>query len=631
MEGIALDALKDGASLKPAFDSKGTAVVLMSDSSHALTMSVCLESILRNSSKSNEYDIVVLDIGLTAADVHSLLGQVSPASNVSLRFVDVKKDFVEARIATLEHKSASCFACAWIADHMEKYCEVLYLGANVVCTVDVADILFDQVDDWCKMGVGICDNAISVEPFPSVSGDVFTVKSKALACKMQGELNVQSYSASRERNEGISDLIKFIPCERVKCIGADLICGAHETGACDPPAFVQFEGISLPCFHPISSRAQLFWKYARTSPCYEKLLALSSWSSVSGTRELTKVRTELRIGPLVSIIMPVYNSESFLRESIDSILGQTYWNIELICVNDGSKDKSADILHQYELADPRVVVIDKENSGAGKTRNLGMKYANGSYMCFVDSDDFLEPYAIERLVDVAEENMTDVVIFKMDQYDNVSGEFTPSNWAVSRPHILPRKVFYPASIDNFYKHLVGFTVNKLYRSSFLLKLDLEFPSIGAHEDMPFTYIALSAAEKAYYLDETLYHYRRSREGSLSDTTSKRYVYMFDALAHLEKGLKDRCLWNNYQRHFVNYVLHMCVWKYNELGTYRRHEFKDACRTTWFDRFGVLDCDEDFFFDKVEYCFIGEAMNMPFSDRLIAQLVRFKDAHVGQSN
>ena len=227
--------------------------------------------------------------------------------------------------------------------------------------------------------------------------------------------------------------------------------------------------------------------------------------------------------------------------------------------------------------------------------------------------------------------MTDVVIFKMDQYDNVSGEFTPSNWAVSRPHILPRKVFYPASIDNFYKHLVGFTVNKLYRSSFLLKLDLEFPSIGAHEDMPFTYIALSAAEKAYYLDETLYHYRRSREGSLSDTTSKRYVYMFDALAHLEKGLKDRCLWNNYQRHFVNYVLHMCVWKYNELGTYRRHEFKDACRTTWFDRFGVLDCDEDFFFDKVEYCFIGEAMNMPFSDRLIAQLVRFKDAHVGQSN
>lgn len=329
--------------------------------------------------------------------------------------------------------------------------------------------------------------------------------------------------------------------------------------------------------------------------------------------------------PLVSVVMPVYNSAEYLGESLGSLLNQSYSNLEIICVNDGSRDNSLEILQGYRAKDPRIVVIDKENSGAGSTRNEGMDRVSGEYMCFVDSDDFLEKDAIKRLVHAAQENEADVVIFDIDQYDNVTGGFSPNDWAVSREHIPVRQVFYAADIDNFYKHLVGFTVNKLYRSSFLLGLGVRFPAIGAHEDMPFTYIALSAARRAYYLDEVLYHYRRSREGSLSDATSKRYTYMFDALECLHGGLQERGLWDDYERIFVNYALHMCAWKNDDLGKFRRLEFRDACRTIWFDRMGISNKDADYFLDEEDRTFMEGTVNMPFLRKLAAKCYRCKMA------
>ena len=98
--------------------------------------------------------------------------------------------------------------------------------------------------------------------------------------------------------------------------------------------------------------------------------------------------------PLVSIIVPVYNSERYLSTLLDSLLNQTYRNLEVICINDGSKDTSLQILKDYSSQDARVVVVDKENSGAATTRNVGLDRATGEFLCFVDSDDYVIPTAI---------------------------------------------------------------------------------------------------------------------------------------------------------------------------------------------------------------------------------------------
>ena len=114
--------------------------------------------------------------------------------------------------------------------------------------------------------------------------------------------------------------------------------------------------------------------------------------------------------PLVSVIVPVYNVEKTLARCLESICGQTYQNLEIIVVNDGSPDGSLAICEQFRAKDARVVVISKENEGLSLTRNAGMRAAHGKYVQFVDSDDYLEPTFTARMVEAAEKNYADLVI-----------------------------------------------------------------------------------------------------------------------------------------------------------------------------------------------------------------------------
>ena len=114
--------------------------------------------------------------------------------------------------------------------------------------------------------------------------------------------------------------------------------------------------------------------------------------------------------PLVSIILPVYNAQNHLARCIGSILNQTYKNIELIILNDGSKDHSLPVCEEFRAKDSRIVLVDKENSGVSDTRNLGLKLAGGEYVQFVDSDDYIDPDFTQHLVEAAEAHHADLVI-----------------------------------------------------------------------------------------------------------------------------------------------------------------------------------------------------------------------------
>lgn len=325
--------------------------------------------------------------------------------------------------------------------------------------------------------------------------------------------------------------------------------------------------------------------------------------------------------PLVSIIVPVYNSERYLPTLLDSLLSQTYHNLEVICINDGSKDSSLQILNDRSSQDARVVVVDKENSGAAATRNVGLDRATGEFLCFVDSDDYVMPTAIERLVGIAVEHYADAVIFDMDNFDDATGETSPTN-AVVKEFVPSRTVFKLKDVPNFYKRIVGFTVNKLYRSSYLNDIHLRFPQLRAHEDMPFTYVALSAARTLYYLDETLYYYRRSREGSLSDGTNDDYRFMISALESFRLELIQHGLWDECRRDFINYALHMCHWKYTVLSRRYRWAFGGDCRRNIFKQFDITDYDQSYFYDSDDYTFFMRAAYPSLSYRIVSSGMYF---------
>lgn len=114
--------------------------------------------------------------------------------------------------------------------------------------------------------------------------------------------------------------------------------------------------------------------------------------------------------PLVSIIVPVYNAQSHLSRCLESICGQEYRNLELIVINDGSKDKSLPVCEEFRKKDSRILLVDKANSGVSDTRNLGLKLAGCKYVQFVDSDDYIAPDYTARLVEAAEKTGADLVI-----------------------------------------------------------------------------------------------------------------------------------------------------------------------------------------------------------------------------
>ena len=232
--------------------------------------------------------------------------------------------------------------------------------------------------------------------------------------------------------------------------------------------------------------------------------------------------------PLVSIILPVYNAQNHLARCVGSICAQTYRNIEIIILNDGSKDQSLPICEEFRQKDPRILLVDKANSGVSDTRNLGLKLASGKYVEFVDSDDYLDPDFTERLVAAAEENEADFVIapYKMvipagaskpeQVLDKIQDEL--GVMSVARPPEVREYGFLPAGVydkDTFALRLMDkpasyfYSVlwNKLYRRDILTGNDIQFVSeMRWAEDLVFNLRYIQYAERFVAIDKPGYYY-----------------------------------------------------------------------------------------------------------------------------
>ena len=232
--------------------------------------------------------------------------------------------------------------------------------------------------------------------------------------------------------------------------------------------------------------------------------------------------------PLVSIILPVYNAQNHLARCVGSICAQTYRNIEIIILNDGSKDQSLPVCEEFRQKDPRILLVDKANSGVSDTRNLGLKLASGKYVEFVDSDDYLDPDFTEHLVAAAEENEADFVIapYKMvipagaskpeQVLDKIHDEL--GVMSVARPPEVREYGFLPAGVydkDTFALRLMDkpasyfYSVlwNKLYRHDILTGNDIQFVSeMRWAEDLVFNLRYIQYAERFVAIDKPGYYY-----------------------------------------------------------------------------------------------------------------------------
>lgn len=266
----------------------------------------------------------------------------------------------------------------------------------------------------------------------------------------------------------------------------------------------------------------------------------------------------------VSLIIPVYNAEEFLDESINSLLNQTLKDIELICVNDGSKDNSLKMLEDFAKDDDRVKIINQENQGCGAARNKALDNANGDYIYFFDPDDYLTPNALEKLYDNAISNNSDFVIFKIASFRD--GE--PINY--DEPGFEFEKIFNDVDFDNFtfnYRAIKRHVLlssfapwTKFYKKGFLDKYDdFRFHINVAFDDVPFHVQSMLRANRISYIPEFFYHYRLSNPNSVNNTASNA-PDIFKIVDYVENFLKNEGYFDEFRDDFL-------IFKITQLSMY----------------------------------------------------------------
>lgn len=210
---------------------------------------------------------------------------------------------------------------------------------------------------------------------------------------------------------------------------------------------------------------------------------------------------------VISIIVPIYKVESYLDECVTSIVNQTYRNIQIILVDDGSPDRCGKICDDWMLKDKRITVIHKENGGLSDARNAGLEKATGDYIAFVDSDDWIEPQMYELMLSVMEKENADLVACGIiDSYEDKE-VIHSSAYCVGKAQTFLRMIY----CDTIFPVA---SWNKLYRKR--LFENIRFPKGKICEDAFTTYLLVDSANKIVQIPEALYHYR-IREGSIMTT------------------------------------------------------------------------------------------------------------------
>ena len=309
--------------------------------------------------------------------------------------------------------------------------------------------------------------------------------------------------------------------------------------------------------------------------------------------------------PKVSVIIPVYNAEKYLRQCLDSVVNQTLREIEIICVDDGSTDGSLAILREYEAADSRVKVLTQENQGAGVARNNGMAAAHGEYFAFWDADDFFELSACEVLFSRAAQVNADVVIHNADLYNEDLHEYVAVNWLVNYAYLPKEEVFNRETVpDTLFQIAFGGPCNKLYRQELIHSHHLRFPAMRSLEDVPFVYTALAVADRITHADSVLAHYRRkeSKKGLVSQI-DKYPDRIFESYRILKDNLTQENVYSLLERSFINRAASDFV------DQYKYHIIKDKDSLEYFKlylsrvasfEFKLRDKPASYFHKKVLY-------------------------------
>ena len=304
----------------------------------------------------------------------------------------------------------------------------------------------------------------------------------------------------------------------------------------------------------------------------------------------------------VTVVMPIYNAYDYLRPAIDTVLGQTLTELELICVDDGSTDDTLSVLKEYQAADQRVRIVTENNAGPAIARNKGLARARGKYIIFLDADDFYDANLLEKLYDLAERDELDIAVCKYDIYntrkakyeDNIRsdhGEVFEEGNVISRSS-------YP---DVILSCTTGYVWNKLFRKQFLVEKELKFdPDLRVFEDTHFTVTALALADRVGKCFEKLIHHRVYSNQPRNKLFRKYYRQIPEIYAKIREFLRAHGLLTPLSQSFLNLSASRCYKIYNLLWNDAKEEWWNMLHDKYAEIFDWTKAEPEYF-ESAEVC------------------------------
>jgi len=307
-----------------------------------------------------------------------------------------------------------------------------------------------------------------------------------------------------------------------------------------------------------------------------------------------------------SVIIPVYNVEKYLKKCLDSLINQTFKDLEFICINDGSTDNSPIILEEYARIDSRIKVVNQKNQGQGVARNNGIQLAQGEYISFVDPDDWVETQLYEALSEFLEEHKAEVLLFDFSEYFEQSETLKEYN-TLKR---FKKRFNYDLSKKNYYSwkdckdrcltRMPTLCWNKVYSKKFLIDNDIKFAENKFGEDGIFSHKVLFSASQIFYIHKYLYYYRH-RASSETNKPLENISCIFENHNLTKDFLIEKSLFKVVKKDYSRYIIKKAISGYNnDISVDKRAEFKNIVKKylTPFEYLKFLLATEDSFIAKI---------------------------------
>ncbi len=320
------------------------------------------------------------------------------------------------------------------------------------------------------------------------------------------------------------------------------------------------------------------------------------------------------MAPKVSVIIPVHNVEKYIRKTLDSVVNQTLKDIEIIIVDNKSSDNTLNIVKEYAQNDKRFTIYkNSENLKQGIARNFGVKMARGEYIFFIDGDDYMELYALEKLYNRIVQMDCDIVLCTWNQFDDQTGKIDRNHVYAKLKQIseeFDEKTFNWRDIKYSVFWQTSVPWDKMYKRDFLINKNVKFPGDIFFEDNVFVYDALFKAEKMAVLREDLIYYRCNRKNAV--TNSRNYIF-FDYLKIFNligDNLKKINLFDEMKYFYWDYKVITLYWWFMKIRFPYKRKFFNMMKYDFKNILEIKDEDKEFVRNRTLFL-IDRFTKLPF--------------------